>query len=258
MPYGTTGGQVITRNTIENTGRSAIDFGPVMFGQHLNMEISYNDIFHWGALSADGGAVYGGRYIDLTGTVIHHNWIHDSKAQVTPAAEYEVGINAGLYFDQAVGPTTDHHNVLWNNYQCDVHNASWDPQRAAGKSYFYNNVLATDAGDDHTGTRSYLTITTEYFDVMRNNIFRDDVVINWITPSTDWGDVENCLMEDQRPSFLNTGDGGLSFRLAPGSDAIDAGVVVPGVTDGSIGTPDIGAYEQGGEDWVPGYSPVLP
>jgi len=39
----------------------------------------------------------------------------------------------------------------------------------------------------------------------------------------------------------------------PGSAAIDAGMEVPGITDGFVGkAPDLGAYEFGGPRWVPG------
>ena len=43
------------------------------------------------------------------------------------------------------------------------------------------------------------------------------------------------------------------FRPKEGSPLIDAGKHVPGKTDGYQGkAPDIGAYEYGGEYWVPG------
>lgn len=45
---------------------------------------------------------------------------------------------------------------------------------------------------------------------------------------------------------------GLDFRLAANSPAINAGMVIPGVTDGSVGAPDVGAYEFGGEEWTAG------
>ena len=43
------------------------------------------------------------------------------------------------------------------------------------------------------------------------------------------------------------------FFPQTGSDLINAGVFIDGITEGIIdGTPDIGAYEYGGENWVPG------
>ena len=44
------------------------------------------------------------------------------------------------------------------------------------------------------------------------------------------------------------------FRLKPGSAAVDAGVVIPNVTDGYTGkAPDLGAYEVGAP--LPQYGP---
>ena len=56
--------------------------------------------------------------------------------------------------------------------------------------------------------------------------------------------------------FVNTGNGGLKYRLTSGSPGINAGVIIPGITDGAVGAPDIGAYEFGGTAWVPGYTAV--
>lgn len=249
-------------NTIRNTGRSSLDWGEIHRDHHLNCEVAYNDMYNWNMLSYDGGATYGGRQLDLTGSVIHHNWIHDSKALKVPNLCHSgncdnlVGLCAGIYYDQAVGPTTNHHNVMWNNYECDFHTWQWDNERNAGKNYLYNNTFATDAGDNYYSHRSYLTVVTAYFDVMRNNIYRDDVVVNWIPVSATYGDIQNCLMENVNPQFEGTGQGGLAYRVKAGSPAINAGVTIAGITDGSVGVPDIGAYEYGGEQWIPGYKPV--
>ena len=43
------------------------------------------------------------------------------------------------------------------------------------------------------------------------------------------------------------------FRPASNSALIDAGVALPGYTDGFKGSaPDLGAYETGGDNWKPG------
>ena len=52
-------------------------------------------------------------------------------------APHEVGVAAGIYWDQASGLSTADHNVLWNNYQCDFHiQQNGLPKRHAGKSGF--------------------------------------------------------------------------------------------------------------------------
>lgn len=253
--WGTTGGQVTTRNTIARCGRSAIDYGgDITFGQHLNMDISYNDIYHTLMLHADGGSLYGARMVNLTGTRIHHNWIHDNLGQDTPYPPHEVGIETGLYFDQVCGPTTIDHNVMWNNSETDIVNQQWDPQRPnAGTTRIINNTLVSDYGDSHSLTHSYLTSTTSPSDYQRNNIYRDDCSINWVPAGPGVGDVANSLFEEVNPLFIGTGSGGLAYRLSAGSPAINTGIVIAGITDGSVGVPDIGAYEFGGTDWVPGY-----
>ena len=46
----------------------------------------------------------------------------------------------------------------------------------------------------------------------------------------------------------------MDFRPKAGSDVIDAGIIIPGITDGYLGAaPDIGAYEYGDDAyWIPG------
>ena len=59
-------------------------------------------------------------------------------------------------------------------------------------------------------------------------------------------------VKDQLIDPLGT-SGARDFRPRQGSELIDAGAVVPGVSDTYIGAaPDAGAYEAGGERWVPG------
>jgi hypothetical protein len=61
------------------------------------------------------------------------------------------------------------------------------------------------------------------------------------------------LYRTQDPLFVNEGAGGLAYRIRSDSPARDAGAVIPGVTDGYVGSaPDIGAYEYGGTDWTAG------
>jgi hypothetical protein len=74
--------------------------------------------------------------------------------------------------------------------------------------------------------------------------------IGWFIPDKPGTNEMNAATD---PKFTNTGAGGLKFRLRSDSPAIDRGAVIPGVTDGLVGSaPDIGAYEYGGEEWVAG------
>jgi gliding motility-associated-like protein len=246
------GGQVITRNTIYRTGRSCFDFGYNWNGEHLNVEISYNDFSQWGLVSQDVGATYAWGQCNLLGLNYHHNWIHDTGAPDGP----EVGANVGIYFDQATGPGTIHHNVTWNCGAADVYHEVVNETRNSTHGLgtpstinFYNNTFANSGG---SYPRSYITYRTSPYDVQRNNIYRSQIIIGPGQP----GDIANAVLPGVDPKYVNTGQGGLAYRVTTGSPAINAGVIIPGITDGSVGAPDIGAYEFGGEAWVPGYKPV--
>lgn len=261
------GNQVVTRNTMMRMGRSAIDFSTYFMGQHLNVEVGYNDIYNCLMISADGGQIYAAVDNNLTGSRFHHNWIHDSKAERTPSVGYTVGICAGMYLDQASGPVVFDHNVLWNNYECDFH--TWQDDRKhrnAGRSFLWNNTFATNAGNTYYGNNSYLTVVLWFFDEVRNSIFRDEFALNFDPPRPAVpGDLQNTFQENIDPKFLMQGEGGLKYRLAPGSPGINAGqlattakygVPAASINAGAVGMPDIGAYEVGGVDWIPGYKSV--
>jgi hypothetical protein len=232
-------GQKILHNTIYRTGRSVIDLR-----NSQNMEIGYNHLYEFGMLNIDLGAIYGARNVFTGGTRIHHNWIHDSRAPIDV-----MGIQTGIYFDQAAGPCTVDHNVLWNNGNADIYNQLENGDMTNGASLIYNNTMATTGGNT---AHSYVTYTNSPVDLQRNNIYRNDIVLNW---GDSAGDVASSLFEGTDPQFVNAGEGGLMYRLAAGSPAIDAGIQVEGITDGFSGSaPDFGAYELGGEEWVAGYT----
>ncbi|MBL8956223.1 MAG: right-handed parallel beta-helix repeat-containing protein [Myxococcaceae bacterium] len=237
FPVNGTSDQKILWNTVYRVGRSSINLQ-----NSQRVEIAYNDLYDFGMLNLDVGAIYSGGQADLTGTRIHHNWVHDSKA--LPEGE---GIQTGLFLNSGSGPVTFDHNVMWNNSVADVYDQQNVPQRNAGSSRFYNNTFATRAMRGY----SYVTYVNTPADIQRNNIYRDEIVLNW---GQGTGDIQSSLLEGVNPQFVGTGMGGLQYRVASGSPAINAGTVLAGFTDGFVGSaPDIGAYEAGGVEWVPGF-----
>lgn len=220
--------QTITRNTIYRMGRSGID------GVYSNKEIAYNDIYHFGLLNTDLGAIYSARNTDLTGTRIHHNWLHDAGND----AGHMFPVGAGIYFDQNAKPAQIDHNVFWNNHMNDVRLEQDKPPFHR----VFNNTLASTDVKYWFAFHSYPGGSPEN---LNNNIYRapikpDQPGTNAMTAATD-------------PKFTNADAGGLRFRLQPDSPAMDGGAVIPGVTDGHTGTaPDLGAYEYGADSWVAG------
>ncbi|HEY5002694.1 MAG TPA: choice-of-anchor Q domain-containing protein, partial [Ktedonobacteraceae bacterium] len=67
---------------------------------------------------------------------------------------------------------------------------------------------------------------------------------NLVTTLSDNGSGTN-------PKYANPSGG--DYSLQTGSPAINAGTVIPGITDGYVGSaPDIGAYESGATRWLSG------
>jgi len=178
------GGQVITRNTVYRVGRSCFDFGYNWNGQHLNVEISYNDFSQYGMISADVGATYSWGQCDLTGLKYHHNWIHDNLSPGQPTVTTG-GAQCGIYFDQATGPGVLHHNVTWNCGDSDVYHEVVNEHRTSNTILnFYNNTFATQTGGNPVS--SYRTYITSPHDVQRNNIYRRRIFIRRNEPSICW------------------------------------------------------------------------
>jgi len=222
--------QTITRNTIYRTGRSGID------GVYSNKDIAYNDIYDFGLINTDLGAIYAANGADLTGTRVHHNWLHDAKND----ASHPFPVGAGIYFDQNAKPAQVDHNVFWNNHKNDVR---LEQEKPPFHRIFNNTMASTEANFWFT-FHSYPTNSPR--DSL-NNIYR--LLIKPNMPGS------NEMTAETDPRFTNTGEGGLKYRLPSNSPAIDRGAVIPGVTDGHVGNaPDMGAYEHGGPDWVAGCS----
>lgn len=249
--YDTASGVKILRNTCFTTGRSSLDFGYVENGFHLNCEVAFNDFSDFGRLNVDLGAIYGARKINTHGTVIHHNWLYNSATGELPP---ELGTSAGMYLDQGFGPIVFHHNVEWNNVMIGYFtHPNYNGRVMPDRSYLYNNVFATAAPG--SGARHSYKCggkVPDKIDVQRNNIYRNSLIVSLNAAQAD---VSHAVFGGVDPLFTGVGKGGLKYRVKKGSAAINAGTVIPGITNETIGAPDIGAYEFGGKDWTPGYVP---
>lgn len=240
----------VTRNTIAYIGRSCIDFGYIKGGDHLNVEISYNHMHNYGMLSGDGGGSYAAGETNTTGLNYHHNWIHDNKARTIAQ---QGGVNCGIYFDQASGGGSIHHNVLWGNPSVDLYHEVINGERSTNTLFnIYNNTFAGTYLVEGNES-SYRTYITSPQDVQRNNIYRRDMVVGWPQAEIK-GNTLFSLGKNTNPLFVGSGTDGLFYRIQSGSPAVNAGTTIAGITDGSVGVPDIGAYEYGGDEWVPGYT----
>lgn len=213
-------------NRIYNAGRSAINVDWKLTGFSLpGIEIGFNDIYAFGALSSDLGGIYVCCRMNTSGTRIHHNRVRDPY---TFSPFWDV---AGIYFDLNSYNATFDHNLIYG-----INNGNNSKSFKIGNEFadslerVFNNTLlhANDFGGRMEGRNNILRATANYaFTSGGNNLFS----------ATD-------------PLFTDPATG--DFSLRTNSPAIDAGAAIPGITDDAIGTPDIGAIESGRAAWVVG------
>jgi parallel beta-helix repeat protein len=152
---------------------------------------------------------------DGRGMAIHHNWVHDSYV--------------GIYLDNASKNFFVYRNVCYDNSESGMRLNS-----PSINNLVYNNTLVRNKasfsiyGTNQAGSK------------IINNL--GDGTMTFISDATT----------NKNGWFPPIG---ADFVPQVGSGAIDAGDIIPGVTDGYLGAaPDIGAYETGAPYWTPGAS----
>lgn len=209
------------QNEVFNGGRDGINYS----GE--NNELAYNDISRSNLIADDCALFYTvGKQL---GTEIHHNWFHDA------ASSGDKKKAAGIYLDNNAEGFSVHHNVVWNTEWSSIQ-INWN-----GKDIdIFNNTLWN--GSQVMG--AWHMDGTEFTNVkVWNNLGSDN---NWEPQS----DKQNNLTVTSSV-FVDSESG--DFYLNDGSEPIDSGKIIAGITDGYSGSnPDVGAYEYGNEKWVAG------
>jgi len=251
----------IMNNTLFNTGRDAINMNTNAFpnGGYKNMRIAFNNIFGYAKIAFDLGGIYVCCDTALTGSRIDHNLIHD------PA-----NTGNGIHFDNGTFDVNVDHNVIWNlkgtgdiNHGGNGINFGGHTNHPpAGSNLPYllghiqNNTIIAGPNDtifNYFATSSFVANTT-----LKNNILdgnhpsgQDYGFISGGRPveSTNLVTLHSMNGTGIDPKYTSASD----HTLQAGSPAINAGTVVPGITDGFVGNaPDIGAYEAGTARWLAG------
>jgi Protein of unknown function (DUF1565) len=253
----------IIDNTLYNIGRDAINMDTNAYPNagYKNMRIAYNNIYGYAKIAFDLGGIYVCCDTSLAGTRIDHNRIHD------PA-----NTGNGIHFDNGTYDVSVDHNVIWglkgtgdiNHGGNGINFGGHTNGRPAGSNLPYltgsiqNNTIIAGKNDtifNYFATSSYVANT-----IVRNNILdgahpsgQDYGYIsggkpvektNLVTTLSDNGAGTN-------PKYANPSGG--NYTLQAGSPAINAGTVIPGITNGYVGSaPDIGAYESGATQWLAG------
>lgn len=241
------GGHVIRGNTLHDAQRSII-LCTNKFGINPPTKpwiIDYNEIYNSGLAKTDNGGIYC-FMTDGVGSVISHNWIHDNYNGYSTTLHS----GSGIYLDNYSMNFIVHHNVIWNimngHSATGIRANNPRTEERPNNHQIYNNTMfncrrsINSPDNDWNGKigQPYWKNTKVF-----NNILLQDLTFG---PAT----VENNYAGNN-PMFADTVK--YDFRLKPGSPCIDAGKVIPGITDGYSGSaPDIGAYEYNVTEWVPG------
>lgn len=206
-------GHVVTRNTVYNTGRSAMKLS-----NSSSLKITYNLIHDAMLQTTDGGAIYTFG-MDGRGTEIAYNKIYNVKTGGFGGT--------GIFLDNSSSNYILHHNIVYNaNHALKLNYTSRGHK-------IYNNTLA--GTDDSVGASSGSSMPGTVF---KNNIFTRSVKIAGNASES------NNLYADTDARFTNAADG--DFTLKSSSPAIDEGATVSPYTNGFSGdAPDIGALENG-------------
>jgi len=210
---------------------------------HGKSLVEYCHLHHCGLRQSDG-AIIQSSGADITGTEIHHNWIHDHQA-------FHWGGN-GIRGDDGSRGLLIHHNVVWNcNEKAIV--VKGDDHKVFHNTCFDNPKI------DILLPRNRLPGKTRELQAQNSH---SQAVNNWsrVTGSWSWENPKVAplgVLRNNEPahrSALKNPDA-FDFRPRVGSVAIDASSSSNQINMSTFNgsTPDRGAYEYGQPPWKAGY-----
>jgi hypothetical protein len=249
--------------SLHDTGRDGVS---IVGGLDVSgCMIEHNEIYNAGLIAKDCG----GFYSFLTkggGTVLRYNIVHDIWPKESP--QYgPIALGYGIYLDENSSDFSVHHNVAYRTagYAIMLHQASRNNlvynNTAVGSGGGWGDVIASTPSGTDTSVDG--TVVANNLAVMLDD--RSGWCINFMSevPACNYNGYYNPSHNNQLNNNGMEGTGvvgnplfadaaGNDFSLLAGSPMIDKGAVIPGITDGYVGSaPDIGAYERGGSE-LPG------
>ena len=251
-------GNIATRNTLYNGGSSLLVY------QAADSIVEYNHIHDGGLACKDVSLIYG-CWPFSRGSVVRYNWVHGCQTEGYGGRGGQGGI--GIRADDQSRHNIYHHNVVWDCGEIGITMKGED-------NLCFNNTMF------HIGTES-----SPMFDILMQGGPEPvkTFAVQWpqLADQNKWSEVINNaakiitgarkdgvhLLDEQLEESplvhnnLNKADiasmlvdpDHMDFRPKPGSRLVGAGAVIRGYAEGVDGRkPDIGAYQTGGEKWIPG------
>jgi hypothetical protein len=222
--YGiTSNGHTVRFNTLFNAGRSVL-----VHRNTQNLKVLNNHLYNAGALVNDLGMTYTFQ-TDGAGTEIAYNLVHDNLAPDE---------NMGIYLDNGSRNFLVHHNIVYNvKVALNLNLPSTNNRVYSNTLLGWNEAVGSWGPNPSDWNGDGTELVNNIFTAPRN-----------ISPDGAQGRVkfrlENNLEFTTNPKFTNPIQN--DFSVQADSVAIDAGKVIPGITECFAGkAPDIGALESG-------------
>jgi len=241
---------IVKGNTVLHAGSAGIGFR----GQAYTIE--YNYVRHCGMMSHDVAAVYTSGS-SIAGSVVCYNWVHNCHPEIERGKNIGLGIRA----DDQCRNMSVHHNVVWDvgldsiimkgEYHKVYNNTTFHTE----PKFKYGNAIRMDTEPEpykawrmdaplFSVQNAHSLVFNNLTGLIRAEFRKSTPLINRSSV------IHNEL--NYRPALRDPQN--LDFRPQADSSLVDAGIAMPGITDHFEGkAPDIGAYEHGGINWLPGY-----
>lgn len=239
-------GTVLTKSTLGSTGRFHVR-------TQDKIDVTYCDLFDCMKMGQDAGSIQctnGGDWgnpVNMRGAEIAYNRIHDCNTLTDGHKEFVLAFYLEGSYNYSV-----HHNLVYNFITDEVPDGTFaylGPRKAnITDCYYYNNTVwnmdwgvrlwnRDDEGEiDNTRFWNNIMDSRAKDDVNNSNERLYDKIDNK-------NNIRN-LTGNGNVLFVDASNG--DFRLKDGSEAIDAGREIAGITDGFSGSmPDVGAIEYG-------------
>ncbi len=224
---------LLRQNTIFNGGNTLVN-------AWAGLDITYNDLYNSHLQISDLGTIYGWT-VDGKNAEIAYNLVHDNWAELNYGLKYWGGM--GISMDNDTRSFVIHHNVVWNTTRHGLFAAGVDLSSypSGSNRKFYDNTV-----DGGIGARA------KQGNGLNQTLLGTEFKNNYAT-SSELTDPDLTLQNNRLDYPLIVKQRGQDYGLRHDSPAIDAGVIIPGYTDGYVGAaPDIGAYEFGRPPFVAG------
>jgi hypothetical protein len=241
---------IVKRNTTYNTGSAGISFR----GQAYVLE--YNYVHHAGLMSHDVAAIYTSGS-SIAGTTVRYNWIHNCSPEIEDGKH----IGLGFRLDDQGKEISVHHNVVWDigldgivvkgEYNQVYNNTIF---HTSPEFRYANSIRMDTEPEPHKPWRMDEPLFGEQN--MHSLVFNNVVGIIRAEYKKDTPFIHKSNVIHNELSYTPelVDPKNFDFRPTEGSNLIDAGISMPGLTDSFMGAaPDVGAYEYGGINWIPGY-----